>query len=114
MLEGGGGGMLDFTHIDDLVEGIIRSIALKGGKNRTFNITYGNARKIEDLAKIIKEVIPNVEIKNAPAAPLKPKRGTLSVERSKTFLGFSPSRNIDTAYKEYCIWYKEQWEKLKS
>ncbi len=114
LLEGGGGGMLDFTHIDDLIEGIIRSISLKGGINRTFNITYGNARKIEDLAKIIKDVIPDVEIKIAPPAPYKPKRGTLSVERSSSFLGFKPKKHLDLAYKEYCMWYKEQWEKIQS
>ena len=37
LLEGGGGGMLDFTHIDDLVEGITRSLA--GGRTQP-NVQY--------------------------------------------------------------------------
>ena len=41
LLEGGGGGRLDFTNVDDLVEGIIRALVLHGGRSRTFNITYG-------------------------------------------------------------------------
>ena len=75
--------MLDFTHIDDLVEGIIRAISLKNGIDRTFNITFGNARKIVDLAKIIKEVIPKVKFEITPPEPQKPKRGTLVFRNPK-------------------------------
>lgn len=109
-LEGGGAGRLDFTHIDDLVEGIARSLALPGGINRTFNITYGNSRTIADLADIIKNIIPNVELIEAPAALEKPKRGTLLTDRAKEHLGFFPSRPIDTHYSDYCQWYLEQWK----
>ena len=112
MLEGGGGGMLDFTHIDDLVEGITRSLGLSGGRNRTFNITYGNARSIADLAAIIKSVIPEVILKQAPAAPEKPKRGTLTTDRARQHLDFVASRNLDTYYAEYCEWYKSEWNRL--
>ncbi len=112
-LEGGGNGMLDFTHIDDLVEGIIRGTSLKNGIDRTFNITFGNARKIIDLASIIKEVIPNVRLEITPLEPQKPVRGTLSVEKSKELLGFFPKKTIDEAYKDYCVWYLKEWENLK-
>ena len=110
LLEGGGGGMLDFTHIDDLVEGITRSLALDGGLNRTFNITFGNARSIADLAEIIRQVIPEVSLQQAPPAPEKPKRGTLKMDRAQEFLGFVPSRPIDTGYKEFCEWYVDKWK----
>ena len=110
LLEGGGGGMLDFTHIDDLVEGITRSLALKGGLNRTFNITFGNARSIADLAEIIRQVIPEVFLQQAPPAPEKPKRGTLKMDRAKEHLGFLPSKPIDTGYREFCEWYVNKWD----
>ncbi|MDC0476546.1 NAD(P)-dependent oxidoreductase [Alphaproteobacteria bacterium] len=110
LLEGGGGGMLDFTHIEDLVEGITRSLALEGGLNRTFNITFGNARSIADLAQIIKEVVPSATVENAPPAPEKPKRGTLLTQRARDFLGFVPSRSIDTGYRDFCEWYYSKWQ----
>ena len=110
LLEGGGGGMLDFTHIDDLVEGITRSLALEGGLNRTFNITFGNARSIADLAEIIRRVVPEVSLQQAPPAPEKPKRGTLKTDRAQEFLGFLPSRPIDTGYKDFCDWYLKKWQ----
>ena len=110
-LEGGGSGMLDFTHVDDLVEGIVRSMIYKGGLSQTFNITYGNARYISDLAKIIKERIPKVIINEAPIANDKPIRGTLEIDRAKKFLDFYPKMNLEKGYASYCDWYIEQWKK---
>lgn len=114
LLEGGGGGMLDFTHIDDLVEGMVRSLAVPGGRSRTFNITFGNARKISELATIIKEIIPEAILEERPAAPEKPKRGTLHIHRAKEFLGFVPSRPLETGYRDYCQWYVEQWRRAEA
>ena len=109
-LEGGGSGMLDFTHIDDLTEGIVRSMIYKGGLSKTFNITYGNARYISDLAKIIKEKIPKVIINEAPIANDKPIRGTLEIDRAKKLLDFYPKMNLEKGYADYCDWYIEQWK----
>ena len=110
-LEGGGGGMLDFTHIDDLTEGITRSMVYKGGLSKTFNITYGNARYISDLVKIIKLKIPNAIIEEAPIANDKPIRGTLEIDRAKKYLDFSPKISLELGYESYCDWYIEQWSK---
>jgi len=113
LLEGGGGGKLDFTHIDDLVEGIARGLALDGGRSRTFNITFGNARPISDLAKIIQEYIPDVVLEERPPAPEKPKRGTLRIDKAKEFLGFVPQKKLDVGYREYCEWYLKAWERVQ-
>ena len=101
---------LDFTHIDDLTEGIVRSMMYKGGLSKTFNITYGNARYISDLAKIIKEKIPKVIINEAPIANDKPIRGTLEIDRAKKLLDFYPKMNLEKGYADYCDWYIEQWK----
>lgn len=109
LLEGGGDGRLDFTNVDDLVEGIVRAQALPGGRSRTFNITYGSARTIADLAAIVKQVVPSAKLEVRPPAPEKPKRGTLEMGRAHQFLGFVPSRDLGTSYRAYCEWYAQQW-----
>jgi len=113
LLEGGGGGLLDFTHIDDLVEGMTRSLAVEGGRGRTFNITFGNARTIAELAAIIKDIIPKARVEVRPAAPEKPKRGTLIIDRAKEFLGFVPSRPLEVGYRQFCEWYVEEWKRAE-
>ncbi|MEP0942322.1 MAG: NAD(P)-dependent oxidoreductase [Rhizobiaceae bacterium] len=114
LLEGGGGGRLDFTHIDDLVEGIARSLALEGGRSRTFNITFGNARTIAELAAIVKEIVPNVVLEERPAAKEKPKRGTLLMDRAREYLGFVPQRSLDEGYRDYCRYYISQWQRAQA
>ncbi|WP_454021057.1 NAD-dependent epimerase/dehydratase family protein [Azospirillum sp. Marseille-Q6669] len=112
LLEGGGDGRLDFTYIDDLVEGMVRSLALHQGQGRTetFNLTFGNARTIAELAEIVRQVVPRVELQVRPRAEEKPIRGTLSVDRARDVLGFVPKWRLEDGYLRYCRWYAEQWD----
>ncbi len=112
ILEGGGNGLLDFTHVDDLVEGIVRALFFKSARSQTFNITFGKARKIKDLVRILEDKLPSVKIKNAPLAKDKPIRGTLEIERAKKLLNFFPSRSLEIGYAEYCEWYLKKFSEV--
>jgi len=115
LLEGGGDGRLDFTYIDDLVDGMIRAMAAHGGPGatETFNLTFGNARTIAELAGIVKSVIPNTILEDRPRDVAKPIRGTLSTKRAEKVLGFKAQWPLETGYKQYCEWYVDQWERTK-
>ena len=115
LLEGGGDGRLDFTYIEDLVDGIVRSMAATGGTNssNTFNLTFGNARSILELANIVKSVVPNAILEERPRDVIKPIRGTLSTERAKEHLNFEPQWPLEVGYKRYCEWYVDQWERTR-
>jgi len=114
-LEGGGDGRLDFTYIVDLTEGMIRAMAMQASPtaSQTFNLTFGNARTILELANIVKSVVPGAILQDAPRANDKPIRGTLSTERAENVLGFKAKYPIETGYRRYCEWYVEQWERAK-
>jgi nucleoside-diphosphate-sugar epimerase len=111
LLEGGGGGRLDFTYIDDLVEGMVRVLAIQssGNTSSTYNLTFGNSRPVAELAAIIKELIPSAILEERPRAEDKPVRGTLSIERAREQLGFEPKWPLAKGYRRYCEWYIEQW-----
>ncbi len=116
LLEGGGDGRLDFTYIDDLVRGVIHALALHEntpGYSNTFNITFGRARTIAELASIVKSVVPEVVLEERPRAVDKPIRGTLSTKRAETQLGFEAKWPLEQGYRKYCEWYVEQWEHSK-
>ena len=116
LLEGGGDGRLDFTYIEDLVEGIVRALALHDGPgaSETFNITFGNARTIAELAEIVRQVVPNVILEERPRAEDKPVRGTLSIDRAFDALGFKPQWPLEKGYLRYCEWYRGEWERVTS
>ena len=52
-VNGSGDDSLDFTYIDDLVQGILLTITNKKSINEIFNITFGSARKLNELAEIV-------------------------------------------------------------
>ncbi len=109
-INGTGNEKLDFTYIDDLVEGIILCIKKKQSINQTFNITFGNAKKINSLLQILKKYFPSVKVKYKNWDKFTPKRGTLSIAKAKKLLGYKPSYPINIGYKKYINWYKNFYE----
>ena len=106
-ITGDGSDRLDFTYIDDLISGIVRVIGNEHSRNQIFNLTYGESRSIADLAAIIRENFPNVEIKYIPKDNLTPDRGTLSVAKARDLIGYHPRWPLEGGFVEYINWYKE-------
>ncbi len=112
-INGDGGDLLDFTYIDDLTKGIILAIEKKESQNETFNLTYGEARSIGEMAEILKDHFPKININYIPKDNLTPDRGTLKIDKARKLLGYEPEFAIDKGYPKYIKWYKEFWNELK-
>jgi nucleoside-diphosphate-sugar epimerase len=104
-INGDGSDGLDFTYIQDLVEGLTSVITNKNSKNQIFNLTYGSARTIADMIDILKEYFPKISIKSVSKDSLMPDRGTLSVDKAKSLIGYNPSWSLDKGYPKYIDWY---------
>ena len=105
-INGDGEESLDFTYIDDLIQGVILSIAKKEALNQVFNITYGASRKINELAEIVKNNFEAIKVKYNPRDSLMPERGTLNVDKAKDLLGYKPSFPVEKGFIKYINWYK--------
>jgi len=112
-INGDGSDKLDFTYIDDLIQGITLTIENEKARNETFNMTYGEARSIGEMAEILKGHFDGVNINYIPKDSLTPNRGTLNVDKARNLLGYEPQNSIDDGYPKYIQWYKEFWEGLK-
>jgi nucleoside-diphosphate-sugar epimerase len=106
-VNGDGRDSLDFTYIDDLVQGIILMIAKEAARNQVFNLTYGNARSLNQMADIIKAHFPGINVKHQPRDVLMPERGTLSVNKARRLLGYEPSCPLERGFVSYINWYKK-------
>ena len=111
-INGDGTDALDFTYIDDLVQGVIRCIDEPAAKNQIFNITFGAARQIRDVAEIVLAKFPNLKLVYKPKDGLMPDRGTLCVDKAKELIGYQPQYSIETGFLEYINWYLSLSEKL--
>ena len=105
-INGDGNDALDFTYIRDLVQGVVRVLENTAARNEIFNITYGGARSINQLVDGIRERVPSVPVEHQPADALMPERGTLSVEKARSMLGYEPEFPLEDALHGYLDWYE--------
>lgn len=96
---------LDFTYIDDLVEGLCLAIQHPGARNQVVNMTYGQARSLHELVQVVQQYFPQVEIERVKRDDLMPRRGTLSIQKAKCMLGYSPKYSVELGFEKYIAWY---------
>jgi len=105
-MDGDGSERLDFTYIEDLVDGIGLCLAHPKARGEIFNLTYGAARTIKDLSEIVQSHFPGTKIESVPRDALMPFRGTLSVEKARRLIGYAPKNPIDIGIPKYIEWYR--------
>jgi nucleoside-diphosphate-sugar epimerase len=110
-INGDGNDALDFTYIEDLTQGVILTIQKKEAINEVFNITYGGARKLNQLAEIVQAEFPSIDISYKPRDGLMPERGTLNIDKARSLLGYEPKYPIEKGFVKYIQWYKTFLEK---
>jgi nucleoside-diphosphate-sugar epimerase len=106
-VNGDGSDALDFTYIEDLVQGIVRAVLRPEARNEIFNITYGSARRISEMADLVREAFPGTHLIMNPRDSLMPERGTLSIEKARRLLGYEPQFPLDKGFVRYIQWYKQ-------
>lgn len=105
-MDGDGSDKLDFTYIDDLVDGICLTVEKPAARNQIFNLTYGQGRSIKELVELTKRHFPDVQVESVERDKLMPERGTLDVSKAKRLLGYAPKNPIDIGFPKYIEWYK--------
>jgi UDP-glucose 4-epimerase len=99
--------ILDFTYIDDAVEGVIKVIkGFNKVKNNTFNIATGKGTKILFVAQLIKKFLNSksrIIIKqNRPGEVVK---YIADISKAKKLLNYEPRTDIIEGIKKTIEWY---------
>ncbi len=106
IVHGDGSDRLDFTYIDDLVEGIVRVIQHEGARNDTFNMAFGCSRSIGELIEVLKVHFPPINVVFHRRGQLTPQRGTLSVAKARKQIGYEPGYPLERGLVLYLDWYR--------
>lgn len=104
---------LDFTYIEDLVQGLILAGVKDQARGEVFNITFGHAQKVLNLFDHLRDYFPDATVKIEPRNQATPLRGTLSNEKARNLLGFNPIYPLSKGYPKYIQWYQDFLEKNK-
>jgi len=106
-IAGDGSERLDFTYIDDLVQGICLVVDKPTARNEIFNLTYGEARSIAEVVDLLRRSFPDLDVAHEERDRLMPERGTLSVAKARDLLGYAPENPIDVGLPKYVDWYRQ-------
>lgn len=105
-VDGDGSERLDFTYIDDLVDGVLLILQAPEAHNQIFNLTHGRSRSIAELLAVVKQFFPEARVEHVMRDQLMPFRGTLSVQKARDLLGYAPQYPIETGMARYIEWYR--------
>jgi nucleoside-diphosphate-sugar epimerase len=100
-LHNGGRARIDFTHVTDIADGFLLAATHPDAANQTFNMTRGRAREVREFAEVVASVVPGVQLNEEPADMSRPNRGTLSIDKAKSMLGYSPKVDIEEGAAQY-------------
>ena len=91
--------------VDEVANVVDRGVLTKKeALNQIFNITRGKGEKINHLIEILSEYFPDLKVKSIKRDRMKPKRGTLEIEKAKSLLGYDPKFSLDRGYRKYIEW----------
>lgn len=111
-IKGDGSDRLDFTYIEDLVQGIVNILQNDNSKNQILNMTYGESKSIAEMAAILHKHFPEARVNYMPKDKLTPSRGTLCVDKARKLINYDPKYPLEKGFVEYINWYKSAWASI--
>jgi UDP-glucuronate 4-epimerase len=108
---GGEEKVLDFTYIDDCVDGIVRglyALVAGGTRNETINLAYGQGNTLVRAANLIAdelEVTPKIAI--APSLLGEVTHYVADVRKARDVLGWTPQTPLEAGIPRAVAWFNE-------
>ncbi len=108
---GGSDKTLDFTYVDDCVEGIARGVeALQEGRvvNQTINLAYGQGNTLVRAAELIAgELGAEPRMTVAPSLLGEVTHYVADITKARTLLDWEPQVPLDEGIKRSVAWFRE-------
>jgi nucleoside-diphosphate-sugar epimerase len=106
-VDGDGDESIDFSYIDDVVDGAVRVLGDPAARNEAFNITTGAARTLAELISVVQTHFPEVDVEFVERDALRPYRGTLSIDKARRLIGYDPRTTLEDGLDRYVAWYRD-------
>lgn len=107
--------VLDFTYVDDCVDGIVRGIhALASGqiKGETINLAYGQGNTLGRMAELVASALgKELRVTTAPALMGEVTRYVANITHARRLLGYEPKVSLDVGIRRSVEWSHE-WSAL--
>lgn len=95
---------LNFTYIDDAVDGIADACMADQCENNTYNILYDQTSSLLEAAQQVIDVCGSGRIQACDRDPAYPVRGNLIIQSARLDFGFDPKISLKSGLKKYHAW----------
>ena len=97
---------LDFTYVEDAVDGLLSVINTPESRGETYNLAYGTGHKLIELASVVAQHIDNpVSVNTEPNRNGEITWYVADISKAEQELGYSPSVNFADGVKKTIDWY---------
>jgi UDP-glucose 4-epimerase len=98
---------LDFTYIDDTVEGIITSVEkFDAAKNVTMNLAFGQGTHLTEVAKVLRRLLKSTsDVSVGPSRTGEVIRYIADISKAQALLGYSPKTSFKDGIQKSVEWY---------
>lgn len=103
---GNGSDALDFTYVEDLVDGVVGALEHEAARGEVLNLAYGRARPLDEMIGILAGHVPGLSVRYLPKDALMPDRGTLAIDKAARLIGYAPRVPLEVGYARYIHWYQ--------
>jgi UDP-glucose 4-epimerase len=93
---------IDFTWVGDLVDGLFEACVSAKAAGETFNMTFGHARHLMELIDCVRVHVPSLTFSTrSEDGFMRPRRGSLSIDKARQLLGYSPKVPLESGVSQY-------------
>ena len=100
----------DYTYIDDIIDGIIKSIKYleeNSGVYEIFNLGESQTISLNTMVKTIEDELGiKAKLNKQPMQPGDVQRTNADISKAKRMLGYSPSTDFKDGIRKFIEWYK--------
>jgi nucleoside-diphosphate-sugar epimerase len=104
---------LDFSYVDDVVDGIVTATLSDNTVNKCYNVTRGAARTLLEAAELAVKIAGKGKIQINKRDEMFPSRGTLNIDAARQDFGFDPKVDMEEGFQNYYEWLSNSsfWSK---
>ena len=106
---------LDFTYVDDCVDGVISGLNLLAGDhkaNQTINLAYGQGSTLVEMAQYVGKAVgvqPEIHISSSRVGEVT--HYVANVGKARALLNYNPQTSLDKGIPKAVNWCLDWWEK---
>ncbi len=105
---GDGSTRRDYTYIDDIIQGVLASIAYDKTPYEIFNLGESETTQLSRLIELIEDAVgKKAEIDRQPMQPGDVSVTYASIDKAKKLLGYQPTTKVEEGIPQFVAWYRK-------